>query len=778
MHRTLWRNFLNLATVVLLLLLSACSATRFVTDGSYLLNDVQIRVDNKQVSKEELRKQIRQKENLKILGFMKFHLGMYNLSSKHKENDWFKRIGEAPVIYQEFQAKRSVEHLKVFLRNKGYYDAVVKDTAIVHQKRKKVELVYDIQVGEPYIVRDYSYSFGDENLSKIVAKDTLDQLVKPGDVFDVDRLNVERQRIATQLKNEGYFGFTADHIQFLADTTLQRKQVDLTVHLLDDDLANEKDSVLHHRKFVMRNYQFDTDFSPLQLNPGESELLGDTIFEPPYTFIYKGKPKYKPQLLENLNRLKDDTYYSLRNAEKTFRSLNQIQQFKLVNLNFEQIPELGNDSIGVLDCNLQLTPLPRQGFSVDVEGTNSSGNLGVAGNLNYQHLNLFRGAEILNITLKSAWERQEALISDNALNFNTREFGLEASVTIPKFLSPFDAERLFSYQVPQTVFSTGYNYQRRPDYTRTITNLRWGYIWKSQAYRTNYLNLFDWNFVNLSSFNEDFISSIKDLYIKSSFTDHLIMATSYTMVDNTKQLEKDNTYHYFKWSVESAGNLLAGLSRLSGRTKFQTIDEDTGKDISYYKIFNTRFAQYLKTDLEFRYGYRFDKYNSIVTRSFLGVAVPYGNFDVLPFEKKYFGGGANGIRAWQVRTLGPGTYKAALNEYPNQSADIKLEGNLEYRYRLISFVEGAFFVDAGNIWAINSKDNREGAVFNFDQFYKQIAIGTGAGFRFDFNYFVFRLDLGVKMRDPSLPEGKRFIFGRYPLKSEHFNLNFAIGYPF
>ncbi len=175
-----------------------------------------------------------------------------------------------------------------------------------------------------------------------------------------------------------------------------------------------------------------------------------------------------------------------------------------------------------------------------------------------------------------------------------------------------------------------------------------------------------------------------------------------------------------------------------------------------------------------------DKYNSIVGRLFMGVGVPYGNFDVLPFEKKYFTGGANGIRAWQVRTLGPGTYtyKESEDAYPNQSGDIKLEGNLEYRFRLLGSVEGAFFLDAGNIWAINKNDNREGALFKFDSFYKEIAIGTGTGLRFNFNYFIFRLDLGMKLRDPSLEPGRRLIIGNYPLNADHFNLSFAIGYPF
>jgi outer membrane protein assembly factor BamA len=193
---------------------------------------------------------------------------------------------------------------------------------------------------------------------------------------------------------------------------------------------------------------------------------------------------------------------------------------------------------------------------------------------------------------------------------------------------------------------------------------------------------------------------------------------------------------------------------------------------------STRFAQYVKSDIEFRYGYTIDKYNALVGRAFLGAALPYGNFDVLPFEKKFFTGGANGIRAWQVRSLGPGTYKAPEDAYPNQSADIKLEVNLEYRYNLIGFMEGALFLDAGNIWAINSKDNRPGALFKLNSFYRQLALGTGTGFRFDFNYFIFRVDVGMKLRDPSQPTGNGWIIGHRRYTSDDFNIAFAIGYPF
>lgn len=759
-------------------LLASCSATRFVPEGSYLLNDVDIHADNNKLKKEELLKQIRQRENLTILGFLKFHLAMYNLSSKEKTDDWLKRIGEAPVIYQDYQTIQSMQHLQVYLRNKGYYDAIVADTIIFNEKKRKANLAFTIQSGLPYLVNNYRYRIDDPRLAPLVFSDTAYQTVKPGDIFDVDELNAERQRIATLLKNHGYYDFSVDNVQYLADTTLTAKEVDLTMEIGDGDLNSESDSLVHFRKYVVRNYRINTSFAPMQLAQKNGEMALDTLFEPPYTFIYKDKLRYNRELLENINRIKDSTYYSLLNVEKTFRSLNQLQQFKVVNLNFDEVPELGNDSIGVLDCNLLLSPNPRQSFSVEVEGTNSSGNLGVAGTINCQHFSLFHGAEILDITLRTAWERQEALVSNSTFDFNTRELGLEASISLPKFLAPLKGNRFFKYQVPQTVFTAGYNYQQRPEYTRTIANFKFGYSWKSKAYRTNYLNLLDWNMVNLSAFDQDFINSIQDLYIKSSYTDHMIMAMNYTLVDNTQHIERDNTYHYFRWGAESAGNLLAAAVKLSGRDKYQTVDPDTNEQLEYYRVLGTRFAQYLKTDLEYRYGYQLDKYNSLVSRAFLGIALPYGNFDVIPFEKKYFGGGANGIRAWQVRTLGPGTYLAPEGSYPNQNADIKLEGNLEYRYRLLGIVEGAFFLDAGNIWAINSKDNREGAVFQFNQFFKEIAIGTGAGLRFDFNYFVFRLDMGIKMRDPSLPAGRRFIWGNYPITGDHFNFNFAIGYPF
>lgn len=772
-------SFLKLSFVACMVLLVSCNTTRFVPEGKYLLNKVSVRADDKNLKREELKLHIRQKENLRILGILKFHLGVYNLSSSTKPNDWLKQIGEAPVLFDEFQTRKSKEQLQIYLKNKGYYHAVVNDSLLINEPRKKLNLIFDIKAGKPYRVRNYLYSVKDKSLENVLLRDSVNQLLKRNDVFDLDVLNAERQRIVTLFKNRGYYKFSEDFVSFLADSNFYSNQIDLTVKIDDALLNNEESQVVSHRKYKIRNYLINPALKTFDLTGEQQEQKFDTLTEKDYQFVYDGKLKYRPVLFYNLNRMKDSTWYCLQNAEKTYRAFNRLKQFKLINISFNEVDGAEGDSIPLLDCKMQLSPLPLQNFSVDVEGTNSSGNLGVAGNFNYQLRNVFGGAEVFDFQLRGARERQQALDENSSsFNFNTQEFGLESTLTVPKFLSFIKGPRMFSFQIPETRFSVGYNYQNRPDYTRTITNVKFGYNWQTSKYRFHTLSLVDVNYVNISRPSSAFLNLIQDLYIKSSFTDHLIFASNYSWMYNTQNINKREDYKYFRMNLESAGSLLSLYSLLVNKPKALETDTITNKTSSYYQILNTRFAQYVKGDFEYRYGHIIDKNSSVVGRAFMGIGVPFGNFNVLPFEKKYFTGGANGIRAWQVRSLGPGSYKAPSDVYPNQSSDVKLEASLEYRFRLFWRMEGAFFADAGNIWAINYKDNREGAVFRFDRFYKQIAVGSGFGLRFDFTYFLFRLDLGMKMRDPSLAEGKRLIPGNYPINTDHFNLSFAIGYPF
>lgn len=751
------------------LCIASCSPVKFVPEDSCLLNKVEVEVMNKKVNKEEVKSYIRQKENLRILGFLKFHLGLYNLSSKKKADGWLKRIGEEPVVYNELLTQRSNSQLKQYFRNKGYYYAQVENQIDRNEKKRKVNLTYRITPGRPYRIREINYSVNEPVLRDLFYSDTTESIISRGDLFDVSVLDRERTRIANLFRNHGFYDFGKEQIFYLVDTFLYSWQVDINM------VIEERDKPRRPRYINKTTYNLIPEYSIAPDSSDNTRFEADTLIAEDFVFISGGRYRYNPDFFTSLNSLKRGNLYRLDDVKKTFNAFSELNQFRYVDIRFRKNENGSGDS---LDCLINLAPMAKQSISFDVEGTNTSGNLGVAGNLNFQHRNLFRNAEIFRINLKGAMERQQ-WVENNVLNdFNTREAGIESSLTIPRLLGPGNWFRYFDRYLPQTIFTLGYNFQDRPDYTRTISNLKIGYSWKTTEYLWHTLNLVDFNRVNLYAFDPGFIDLIKDLYIKSSFTDHLIFASNYTIVFNNQKINQRTNYKYLKFSFESAGNLLNLFSWASGADKI--VDSDTVgiSTPGYYKILNTRYAQYMKADLEFRYGYMIDRYNSIVGRVFAGVGLPFGNFDVLPFEKKYFTGGANGIRAWQVRSLGPGTYKAPVDAYPNQSSDIKLEANLEYRFRLINMLEGALFLDAGNIWAINDKDNREGAKFEPGRFYKQIAMGTGLGFRFDFTYFIFRLDMGMKLRDPAQKSGNGWIIGNRKLNNDDFNLTFAIGYPF
>lgn len=746
-----------------------CSTTRYVPEDRYLLSDIDINIDNEQVDKDEMRTYLRQKENLRIIGLFKFHLWMYSLSSKKKEEGLLKNIGEEPVIYDMGLKDKSAQQLEQYLYNKGYYQALVKDT--VEFRKKKAKVTFEIKTGVPYLIRNISYQINDARVSKIVNQDIEKSLLKNGNIFDVEVLEEERERVARLLKDEGFYKFAEEFIHYKIDTTLASKKAD--IEFIIENPKNKSGKELPHKIFTVEEYEVYIDNSD-QKQAKENQVYSDTTKVPGYRFFHEGKLYLNQNLFFKTLDIKPGEKYTKSQEEKTYNNLYALKQFKYVNIQYHE-KKMGGDSLnGVLVGKVFLPTQAKQNYSLDIEGTNKSGNLGIAGNVNYQHRNLLGGAEIFDVTLKGASERQITI--DSSL-FNTREYGAELKLSVPGLLLPVDEDRFNFYAMPFTSYSVAYNYQNRPDYTRTIVTARFGYNWKTDERFSHYFNLIDLNGVSILDIDPGFFNSIEDLYIASSYTDHIISASNYSLIYNDQNTgNQSSAYHYFRINLESAGNTLRSFASLTNREQY--INENEIEATPYYTFFDTRFAQYIKTDIDYRYGYRLDKYNSFATRVFAGVAYPYGNFNVIPFEKRYFTGGANGIRAWQVRSIGPGSYSAGAGEYPNQSADIKLEANLEYRFKLVWMLEGAVFLDAGNIWAINEADNREGAVFHFDNFYKEIAIGTGFGLRLVSPYFILRTDLGFKLRDPALPEGQRFIHLYNPISGDDFNFNIAIGYPF
>jgi outer membrane protein assembly factor BamA len=759
------------------LFLASCSQTRFVPEQQYLLNKVNLEIDDPDVNKEEAKSFVRQTENYKILGFLKFYLLLYNMSSKKKTDDWLKRIGEAPQLHDEVLVERSVDQLKQYMDLKGFYRAEISSELSLKEKKQKADLKFKIKTGDRYLIKRINYHFVDSALEEIFNTNPISGLLKPGDAFDFYVLEKKQNQIVDLYKRNGYFYFSKNEVWGIADTTLYEKQVVLDMYV-GKSKNNQSDSVRVLKPYYLNNFYYSImpGNTSVTSTRGNVQNFSDTL-QWDNSYLYStNRIVYPPGLFDRTNQMRSGDLYNTFEVENTFNGFNRLRQFRFVDIQFnETLPEQDSN---LLDCNVRLAPLNKQSTSFDIEGTNSSGSLGVAGNIYYQHQNLFKGAEVFQLRLKGAVERMNYTIDNSSEIFITHELGVESSLSIPKLLGPAKYIKNFKKYLPKTVLNMGYNYQRRPEYTRTITNLTFGYDWKTNQNVRQLWNIMDFNVVKLYEYDEDFIESIEDLYIMSSFTDHLIFAMNYSLIFNNQKLNSAKDYTYARFNIESAGNALWAMSNILGQDKSQETDTVTNEVLDYYKLFNTKYSQYIKADIELRRSVRLDKYNSIVGRAFVGVGLPYGNVKLLPYEKQYFAGGANGIRAWQVRSLGPGTYEAEEDAYPNLSSDIKIEGNLEYRFKLLGSMEGALFFDVGNIWAINKYDDRDGALFKFNSFYKQLAVGTGTGLRFDLNYFILRVDLGMKLCDPANEEGHKWIIGDRSITSDDFALSFAIGYPF
>jgi outer membrane protein assembly factor BamA len=664
------------------------------------------------------------------------------------------------------------------MRNKGYYQAIVTDS-VVYKKNKKAEVYYRIIANAPHLIKSYKTEILDGAIKALSKEDSSKSLIKLNGRFDTDILADESKRVLTNYQNNGFYHANKNEIYFEADTLKAPKSVNLKLVVERENISDDPAVVSErdHQKYTFRKFYFYTNYeSQKQLfNPNNEELRNlknDTVKIGNQYFISNGKMTYRPELLMNMNHIGDKGYYNVDLVERTYNDLFSLRLFKLINIRFFETNQ--KDSIGnpTLDCIIQLSPSVSQSYSVSLEGTNSLGNLGVAGNLGYQHKNIFKGGELLDVVLLGATEKQNYGKGDSATTFHSFESGIETKITLPKFLAPVKTTRLFRYSTPQTLMNLSYNYQRRPDYTRTIIRSSLGYQWKSSDITTHRFNFLDLNMVKMFAYDSAFVSRIENLYIKSSYTDHTITAWNYTFNRTTQNIQKQSNYSYVRASFETAGTFLYGISKLFDR-RLHPNDSLGGMK---YHFLGTPFAQYLKSDFEFRKGWVIDKYNTVVFRTYTGIAIPFGNSDQVPFERKFFTGGANGIRAWPVRTLGPGSYKANPNEFPNQSGDIKLEANGEYRFAMIGPFEGALFVDMGNIWSL--KDNRPGTEFSFLRFYKEIAVGTGLGLRYDFSFVIIRVDLGLKIHDPSRDEGSRWIPAHNMFNKDNVNLAFAIGYPF
>ena len=722
------------------LLMMGCSATRDLPDDAYMLDQVRIVADGKykDINTSQLKSYIRQKGNARWFAVMKLPLGVYAMAGK--DSSWVNRtlrnLGEAPVIYDTLLARQTCEDLRQALQNKGYLDAEVEQ--FVDRKGKKLNVYYVLHPKEPYFVSDFEEEIRDSAIARLL-KDK-PQRIRIGDRFSVDALSSERSEITSFLQDRGYFRFHKEFVTYKAQKHDDKKQVDVKLILHPYYTREGKDTL--HSHYDIRKITYESGAA------GDSVIhLRQHVLEE-NTFIEAGQP------------------YSATDLQNTYNHFGRLGAVRYTNISFEPVPETT-----LLDTRIQLQTNKPSTISFQPEGTNTSGDLGAAIALTYQNRNLFRGSETFSVQLRGAYEAIRGL--EGYKNQDFFEYSIESSLTFPRFIFPFLSRETRRRIIATSEVSVTFDSQDRPEFHRRVLSGVWRYNWRPQNHHDSYrFDLIDLNYVFMpwisQTFKEEYLDddTNSNAILRYNYEDLVIMKMGFGYTYNSGRLA-------LKTNVETAGNLL---------NLYSHIVKPKMNEYEQYMLFGIAYAQYVRGDFEFAKQLlsRLSK-DQLVFHFGLGIAYPYGNSTILPFEKRYFSGGANSVRGWSVRSLGPGRYKdkdGRIN-FITQTGDLKLDLNLEYRTHLFWKFSGALFLDAGNIWTLRDYKDQPGGQFRFSTFLEDIAVSYGLGLRLNFDYFILRFDLGMKAINPAFETEEE---DHYPLVhprlSRDLAFHFAVGLPF
>ena len=702
----------------ILLLTTACSTGKYVQEGEYILDKVAVVSDQSDYNASPLSQYVRQKEKPKLFSLFR------------------NPFSRKPVIYDTLQARLSCQDLMTAMQNEGYMNAGV--SLYTETKGKKLKATYLLHPGQPYLIGKVNYDIQDEGILQLLHLDQpANQQIKPGMRFTVETLDNERKRIAGLLSDNGYFRFNKDFIHFTADTIMGRKDIALTLQLRKYKPNNNSPEV-DHTRYLIRDVLFQSNDS-------------DRIH-------------LRKQVLLNATAIKEGRPYDASALQRTYNNFARLQAVKYTNIKFAEVPDTN-----LLDCHIQISTNKPSTISFQPEGTNTAGDLGAAASITYTNRNLFHGSEQLSIEFRGAYEAITGLEGYQDQNYT--EFSVETKLVFPRFLAPFLSKSFRRRQTASSEWAVSWDFQNRPEFHRRVFSSAWRYRWSEPKHHLNYrFDLLDLNYVYMpwisSTFKRDYLDNAenRNAILRYNYEDIFIMKTGFT-VSYTDGVDA------VRANFESAGNLLNGVSKGFG---FKTNSQ------GQHTLFNIAYAQYVKFDFDYTHLFQFDKRNALALHAGLGVAYPYGNSTVLPFEKRYFSGGANSVRGWSVRELGPGKFKGTDGriDFINQTGDVKLDLNAEYRSSLFWKLQGALFIDAGNIWTLRNYAEQPGGQFKFTEFYKQIAASYGMGLRLNFDYFILRFDVGMKAINPAYESEKEHWSIIHPKLSRDFDFHFAVGLPF
>ena len=759
-------------TIIISLLLGGCSVGKFIPEGQYLLDEVHISSDNSEIKSSEMYSYVRQKPNSKWFSLVKLPMYIYCASGKDSTkwiNRFLRRIGDAPRIYDPSVAEETRLQILGAVQNKGYLSAQV--SLEVRKKKNKLNAYYKASSGKPYMISSVNYNVEDYVIRGLLMNDSLKSGLKEGMRFNVNMLEEERNKIAQYLLNRGYYRFNKDYITFQADTVRGTYKIDLTMNISLSSNRGESTGSLH-RQYEIRsvNYILDGDNA---YAANESSTV-DTIQYDGINILYDDKLFLRPGVIASHNRIVPGKLYSNRDVMSTYSSLSRLGILKYSNIRF--VEHLDNDS-AYLDAYVSLSKNKNKTLSFQVEGTNSAGDLGAAASVTYTHRNLFKGSETFNIKVRGAYEAVTGL--EGYSNNNYTEYGVETSLEFPEFMFPFLKSDFKKSVNAKSQVSAKYNWQIRPEFERTLASAAWSYRWNSRRRASHRLDVLDINYIYMPYRSKTFIEYLNYMdeinpLLRYSYEDLFIVRLGYTYTYNsagvsTQQTAKKSSYS-IRFNIEESGNLIYGFSKLI---------HGKPSDGESFRMGNISFAQYVKTDFDYAKNIMIDDRNAVVFHIGTGIAIPYGNSKSLPFEKLYFSGGANSVRGWSVRSLGPGGYRGALGslDYVNHTGDIKLDMNVEYRTHLFWKLNAAVFIDAGNVWTLKNRYSDSTGQFAFNRFYKEIAVSYGLGIRFDLDFLILRFDGGMKAVNPMGSGIERFPL-IVPDFSRDFAFHFAVGYPF
>ena len=722
---------------------SSCSSTKYVPKDQYLLKSVKVKSESNyhDINTLALRNYVRQMPNSRWFSLYKLPLAVYSLSGRDSTkwiNRTLKSMGEAPVVFDSLSSVQTCADLAQQLKNEGFLDAQVR--LQVSTKGRKAKVEYLLQPGEPYFVDSIGYAIQDTTIARILSRQGASaSLLYKGMKFDVSKLDAERKRISTLLSDSGYYRFHKDYITYQADSISHSRLINLTLHLAPYQLPNEE--YVPHTRYWMRHINYGSG------SPGDNQI------------------HLRQHVLQECTHLHSGSPYSASGLQNTYNHFGRLQAVKYTNITFKQVPDADS-----LDCQILLQNNKPSTLSFQPEGTNTAGDLGAAASLTYQNRNLFRGSEVLSVQLRGAYEAIRGL--EGYSNQNFVEYSAEAKLQFPRFISPFVNRRIRRLVNATSEVSLLYDMQDRPEFHRRLLSAAWRYKWSFPHRKDKFqVDVLDLNYVFMPWISETFHNE----YLRNDNNRNAILRYNYEDLFITKigfgySITKGNTA--FKSNIETSGNLLSLASRMWNAKK---------DELGHYQVFNIAFAQYVKCDLDLSHVLMIDKNNQLVFHAGLGVAYPYGNSTVMPFEKRYFSGGANSVRGWTVRSLGPGQYKeqdGRIN-FINQTGDMKLDLNAEYRTYLFWKFNGALFVDAGNIWTIRQYDEQPGGQFSFKDFPRQLAVSYGLGLRLNFDYFILRFDLGMKAVNPAYEaEDDEHYPVLHPNFKRDYAFHFAVGMPF